>query len=43
MKDKIDGLFVPTDDTQPAGFRTVVQNGEKSVYVENNMGTINVN
>lgn len=43
MKDKIDGLFVPSDDTQPAGFRTVVQNGEKSVYVENNMGTINVN
>ena len=41
--DEIDGHFVPTDDTQPAGFRTVVQNGEKSVYIENNTGTINFN
>ena len=30
-------------DTQPAGFRTVIQNREKSVCVENNTGTININ
>ena len=39
----IDENFVPSDDTKPAGFRTVIQNGEKSVYVENNTGTININ
>ena len=39
----IDENFVPSEDTQPAGFRTVIQNGEKSVYVENNTGTININ
>ena len=39
----IDDNFVPSNDTQPAGFRTVIQNGEKSVYVENNTGTININ
>ncbi len=39
----IDENFVPSDDTKPAGFRTVVQNGEKSVYIENNTGTININ
>ena len=39
----IDENFVPSDDTQPAGFRAVIQNGEKSVYVENNTGTININ
>lgn len=39
----IDENFVPSEDTKPAGFRTVIQNGEKSVYVENNTGTININ
>lgn len=39
----IDENFVPSDDTQSAGFRAVMQNGEKSVYVENNTGTININ
>lgn len=39
----IDENFVPSDDTKPAGFRAVVQHGEKSVYVENNTGTININ
>lgn len=39
----IDENFVPSDDTKPAGFRTVVQNGEKSVYIENNTGTISIN
>ena len=38
----IDEKFIPSDDTKPAGFRNIVQNGEKSVYVENNTGTINI-
>ena len=38
----IDEKFIPSDDTKPAGFRNVIQNGEKSVYVENNTGTINI-
>lgn len=38
----IDEKFVPSDDTMPAGFRNVVQNGEKSVYIENNNGPINI-
>ncbi len=40
---EINNLFIPTDDTQPAGFRTVIQNGNQSVYIENNTGTININ
>lgn len=39
----IDEKFIPSDDTKPAGCRNVIQNGEKSVYVENNTGTININ
>lgn len=39
----IDENFVPSDDTKPVDFRKVIQNGEKSVYVENNTGTININ
>lgn len=39
----IDEKFIPSDDTKPAGFRNIIQNGEKSVYVENNTGTININ
>lgn len=38
----IDEKFIPSDGTKPAGFRNVIQNGEKSVYVENNTGTINI-
>lgn len=38
----IDEKFIPSDDTKPAGFREVIQNGEKTVYVENNTGTINI-
>ena len=38
----IDENFIPSDDTKPAGFRNVIQNGEKSVYVENNTCTINI-
>lgn len=39
----IDEKFIPSDDTKPAELRNVIQNGEKSVYVENNTGTININ
>lgn len=38
----IDEKFIPSDDTKPAGFRNVIQNGEKSVYIENNNGPINI-
>lgn len=34
--------FVPTMDTKPQGFRTIIQNGENSIYFENNTGTINI-
>ena len=36
----IDEKFVPSKDTMPAGFRTVTQNGEKSLNIENNYGSI---
>ena len=39
----IEETVVPSDDTEPAGFRKVVQNGEKSVYVGNNNGNIIIN
>lgn len=39
----IDEKFIPSDDTKPDGFKTVILNGEKSVFVENNIGTININ
>ena len=32
--------FVPSGDTQPTVVRKTAQNGEKSVYVENNLGSI---
>ncbi|MBR1594553.1 MAG: hypothetical protein IJ659_07270 [Alloprevotella sp.] len=40
---QIDGRFIPTTDTKPVGYRTTTQNGEKSVYVEQNKGTIIIN
>lgn len=36
----IDEKFVPSRDTMPAGFRTITQNGEKSLNIENNYGNI---
>lgn len=30
------------DETKPAGFRTTTQNGEKSVYIENNNGSVTI-
>ena len=35
--------FVPSGDTQPTVIRKTTQNGEKSVYVENNTGSIIIN
>lgn len=35
--------YVVPDATIPEEFRTFAQNGERSVYVENNIGTININ
>ena len=39
----IDGAVAPSDDTKPAVIREVTKNGEKTVYVENNMGSITIN
>lgn len=39
LEDKI----VPIGETQPAIIRRTTQNGEKSIYVENNMGSIIIN
>ena len=38
-----DEAHVATGATRPTGFRTTNQNGEKSVYVEENKGTIIIN
>jgi len=38
----IDEKFVPSDDTQPAMVQRRVNQCEKSVYVENFNGTINI-
>ena len=40
---KLDERFIPTDETQPTMIRKTIQNGEKSVYVENNTGSIIIN
>ncbi len=39
----IDEKFVPSGDTQPSVIRKTTLNGEKSVYVENNTGSIIIN
>lgn len=39
----IDEKFVPSGDTQPTVIRQTTQNGEKSVYIENNTGSIIIN
>lgn len=36
----IEETIVPSDDIEPAGLRKVIQNGEKSVYIEKNIGNI---
>lgn len=40
---KIDEKFIPSGDTQPTVIRKTTQNGERPVYVENNMGSIIIN
>ena len=35
--------FTPTTATEPESSRRCVKQGEKSVYVEHNSGTININ
>lgn len=32
--------FTPSEGNEPAGFRNVIQKGDKSVYIENNNGSI---
>lgn len=38
----IDEKFIPSNDTMPATFREVTQNGDKSIYIENNTGYITI-
>ncbi|AOH41075.2 TIR domain-containing protein [Tannerella serpentiformis] len=40
---KLDEGVIPTGETQPTMIRKTIQNGEKSVYVENNTGSIIIN
>ena len=40
---ELDERFVLTGETQPTIIRKTIQNGEKSVYVENNTGSIIIN
>ena len=38
-----DNKFTPTTETAPKQSRRIFQHGDKSLYVENNSGTININ
>ncbi len=38
-----DNKFIPTTETAPKQSRCIFQHGDKSIYVENNSGTININ
>ncbi|WP_302304695.1 toll/interleukin-1 receptor domain-containing protein [Culturomica massiliensis] len=40
---ELDERIVSMGETQPTVIRRTTQNGEKSIYVENNTGTININ
>lgn len=42
VKAPVGEKFIPTDATKPAGFKTVTQNGEKSIYIEKNEGNITI-
>lgn len=42
-KAQIDEKFIPSRENQPTVVRRITQNGEQSVYVENNMGSIIIN
>lgn len=43
VETNIDEKFVPSGETQPTMIRKTTQNGEESVYMENNMGSIIIN
>ena len=40
---ELDERIVSMGENQPTAIRQITQNGEKSIYVENNAGTININ
>ena len=40
---ELDERIVSMGENQPTVIRQITQNGEKSVYVEKNIGTININ
>ena len=40
---ELDEGIVSMGENQPTAIRQITQSGEKSVYVENNTGTININ
>ena len=40
---EIEQEFFSIGETQPVVIRKTIQNGERSIYVENNSGTININ
>lgn len=39
----IDEKVIPSNDTMPTASRNVTQNGDKSIYIENNTGCIMIN
>lgn len=39
----MDNTFIPSGDTMPAEFRTITQNGDKSLNIGNNYGNIIIN
>lgn len=39
----IDEIFTPSLESKPSPYREVNQNGEKSIYIENNKGSITIN
>lgn len=42
-KAQVNQTFIPSGDTMPAEFRTITQNGEKSLNIGNNYGSIIIN
>lgn len=38
----VNDKFVPTYATKPVDFRTVTQNGDKSMYIEHNVASITI-
>lgn len=42
VTEPVNDKFVPTDATKSVVFRTVTQNGEKSMYIEHNVASITI-